>query len=544
MAAALTLIKWEARAARRRFWSLLRTGRGMIGILFAALAAPVLYQIAQVNPFASSGLSILAVEGAATLAHLAFVGSAVALVASTGARVFVLTRVPEPLAAMPWSARSLALHRVVARVLLPGILASCALFVVFAGRILLGASARPLPFAVAYVPAIVLLLTGAAPAAFLVARRAWQSGAAGRGNRGGLVHYAAFALWLVGFGIMTGVGEWTAGSPALLEAIGRAGRLTASVGQLPMAFALAAASGRVVAAALSFGALCVCAAAGIVALRRWADRSGVELVGEPAAPGCDRRYASVFAPGLAPSVRARTFRLFVRKDVWAACRRDPARYAVEQSSLTGTALVALAATAWTAAPGARAWPPGLQPMLLALGCAVALAAFRGLGCLGSEGRNVRALRTILTSGSLFRAKAATVAGVVALHAACYGWLLVGAGAMFDGRADTLNGWRWLAAGLLTGCAGGAFAILASAFGFLLPAFSNAAALLPGASRAALVLYLTLALPVCLLIAALSTLDDAAIVVVTSLQLIVLAGLVLVSLGVRTWAIARLEQLEL
>jgi len=122
---------------------------------------------------------------------------------------------------------------------------------------------------------------------------------------------------------MSGVGEWTAGSPALLEAIGRAGRLTASAGQLPVAFALAVTSGRVVAAALAFAALCACAAAGIVALRRWADRSGVELVGEPAASSHDRRYASLFARSMTPPARARTFRLFFTKDVWAACRSDP-----------------------------------------------------------------------------------------------------------------------------------------------------------------------------------------------------------------------------
>lgn len=202
------------------------------------------------------------------------------------------------------------------------------------------------------------------------------------------------------------------------------------------------------------------------------------------AGGDEREYRSAFSRRR----RARAgWRLFWVKDVSLPMRRSPGTYVQEQWVLLGGAVVLVVA--------GRSLVTALSPLATAaaivavmLVSVAILAGLRGLPSLGSEGPQARLLLAVIRPQALFAVKSAACALVAAGHGAVYGAALAGLGL---GLGLLEASWVPLVTGLavLTALAGGAFGVLAAGVGFLLPAFDARVSVLPGASRAGLVLYL-------------------------------------------------------
>jgi hypothetical protein len=488
----VTLLKWESVALGRQLLAFLATGRGIVAVVFTLLASPSLYQIGRSGVLDDALLSPPALRGAVILSHLAFLAACGALIAATAARVFVITPRPEPLAAMPWCARAVALHRLHLRVIVPSVLTMGLLFGTFCFQALAAASGGSRRFFLAYVPALGLYLAAVAAAAVLAARAAWAHPAQ-RASRAALVLHGGFVSAMLLFGAMIGVPAWLGRAhPGALESVDRLARATSDLGQLPLTAAFAARNNDVHAFLLSMTAVVAAAVAGSVGLGRWATATAVP---DSAEGGGDQCHRSAFYAGRWARSAWRLPALFWLKDVTLAYTRSPWRYTVEQSLLLGTPLMVVALTASTQPAVLRRG----YPLLLALLGVAMLGALRGLGSLGSEGRGLVRLRAILSSGDLFRLKASTGALFAAAHGAAYGPLLV-AGAWL-GRVHDMAAADLLSAALVTAAAGAVFATLATAVGFLLPVFgARRRGWLLGGSRIGLALYLTLVVPVSLLIA--------------------------------------------
>lgn len=250
-------------------------------------------------------------------------------------------------------------------------------------------------------------------------------------------------------------------------------RMLEQIGAVPMQFPLSA-------------VLLLALAVAVSVWRNWR-ALGLWALADAAAErasGEERHHGSAFSRRR--HARAR-WRLFWVKDVSLPLRRSPGTYVQEQWVLLGGAVVLLVA--------GRSLVAVLSPLATAVAIVAVmlvsvaiLAGLRGLPSLGSEGPQVRLLRPVIRPRALFCVKSSACALIAAVHGAVYGAALAGLGL---GLGLLEASWVPLVAGLAaaTALAGGAFGVLAAGVGFLLPAFDARVSVMPGASRAGLLLYL-------------------------------------------------------
>lgn len=537
---AVALVKWEALALVRRGLALLTTARGLFVLFAMLLAVPSLSHIARAGALEGLTMDPGTLRGALALAHLAFMTGCAVFIATSAAGVFVVMPRLEPLAAMPWCARTLVLHRLLFRVILPAVGHMGGMFGVFWLAPLRLVSHDSWPFLAGYAVVLVPALVALSAMAFLASRLAWaHPGYRARG--GAAIWYAGFTAGVMLIVVMTGLPAWLASvRPGALEAIGRLAPATLDLGQMPLAAAYAARDGHVVPLLVCTALMGLAAWAGVRGLRRWAIVHGGEMFGD--VPSTERWYpGGLRVAGPASTPRRRSFAIFWAKDVWLSRLRSPARYLVEQWLVLGTPVVIIALG------GLMRGSPELlyaQTTWFALMSAGVLAAILGLGSLGGERRRYALLRPVLTPSALFRVKTGVNAAFVAAHSVAYG-CVIAATAAWAAPSSVLDGWALLSIGLITAAAGAAFTLLATGLGFLLPVFDgDGTALVPGGSRAGLLIYLALVLPLGGITAFGSAVRRhgelwGALVEFGTLLITVALGA-----GVATWANRRLARLEI
>jgi len=537
---ALALVKWEALALVRRGLALLTTARGLYVLFAMLLAVPSLSHIARAGALEGLTMAPGTLRGALALAHLAFMTGCAALIATGGAWLFVVGPRHEPLAAMPWCARALVLHRLLFRVILPAVGTMGGMFGVFWLAPLRLVSHDSWPFLAGYAAVLVPALVALSAMAFLTSRLAWAQ-PRHRARGGAAIAYAGRIAGIVLMVAMMVLPPWLASvRPGALEAIGRLAPATLDLGQMPLAAAFAARDGHAVPLLVYTALMGLAAWAGVRGLRRWASVHGDEMFSD--VPSTDRWYpGGLRVAGPTSSPWRRSFAMFWAKDVWLSRLRSPARYLVEQWLVLGmpVAIVALGGLV-------RGSPELLyaQTTWLALMSAGVLAAIIGLGSLGAERRRYALLRPVLTPSALFRVKTGVNAVFVAAHSAAYG-CVIAATAAWTAPSSVLDGWALLSIGLITAAAGAAFTLLATGLGFLLPVFDgDGPALVPGGSRAGMLIYLALVPPLGGITALGSAVRRHGELGGALLEFGTLLITVAVGAGVATWANRRLARLEI
>jgi hypothetical protein len=478
--------RWEQRANLRLLRDqLLSSVAGRFMLLTALVSLHPLWRLLTRGVLAPLPLSPAAENGALVLAHL--LAAAYCGLATVSYYVVILHRRAErdPLRAHGGLAPLRLLYRAVVGVIGFVVPVVVVMMAVVYGDILTerpGGGARLAGFAAGGA----LLFSGLALLVFLASTRTPPR----RLIRGGIgvLRLLAVGMFILSLAIVFVPVALAKRQPAVLEAVGSMAERFSWGLQLPLLLALPAEGPPIVPFVLALAPVALALWRGSIGLRRWSE------AGLPASAGDldgERHHASGLTGIGRAAPGSRVYRLFWAKDIVLPYRRSPGSYVQEQWVLLGSATVlivlAIRTLKDTLAEGVLLAAAGFLPLM----CVAALAGGRGLGSLGSEGRQVHRLHSVLTAGLLFRVKACVNAGFVTAHAVLYGYLLAALAAAL-GNGPSRGGWGVHAAGGLAAGAGAAFATLATGIGFLVPDFTSKFRLLPGATRVGLVAYLSVA----------------------------------------------------
>ena len=476
--------RWEQRANLRLLRAqLLSSLPGRLMLLGALLALHPLWRLLSRGVLTPLPLSPLAENGAVVLAHALAV--AYCALATVSYYVVVLHHRSEhdPLQAHGGFAPLRLLYRAVVGVIGFAVPVAVVTLVVIYGDILFERAAGPARVA-GFAAGGLLLLSAVAVLVLLAGIRAVPR----RLIRGGLgvLRLLAVGMFVLVLSIAFVPVALAGRQPAILEAIGRAAERFSWGLQLPLLLALPAEGPALVPTALGLTAVLLVLWQGAAALRRWSEAG---LSASAVDPQGARDHTSGLT-GFRAVPGFRMYRLFWAKDIALLYRRSPGLYAQEQWLLLSSAGVLIVLLARilrnSLAPGVLLASVGFVVLM----SVAALAAARGLGSLGREGRRTWQIRSVLSAGQLFRAKVGANALFVAVHAAVYGYLLTG-------LAGVLGLGAWRGAGisvtaLFAAGAGSTFAILGTGVGFLFPDFDSRFAVLPGASRVGVMVHMSVA----------------------------------------------------
>ena len=534
--------RWKRKMGMREAYYLVRyTLIGKMWVLLGLVALPSLFGLVVDDHFKQLSTAPGQLEGLLVAANVALVICFVTILPPLFAKVFVLKTADEPLAAHPFAAPALALHRLLTATLMTAGLYLLTFHYIFFGHALRNRLDNPwigLPIHLLTSLGFLLaigVLTGAICRA-LLRRRGMVRRADFIFRLGGAVFVGTFAGSLAVLNlVMKNAPEW-------FETLGEIAGRSHHLFLVPLIAALSTNGGNWLGPIIWLPAAAVAAWFAVRAAVTWSRVAQSELPLDLDAPA-KRHYPSLFTGSCGWIRPWRWVMTFWRKDVLAPYMRDPRRYLSEQWFVFSAEIGAVVVVAVLRHRGVLGAAQGSALLVAVLLTSIAaLAMLRGLNTLGTEGSQVGLLRSVMMGGELFLAKGLSSGLYVGVHGLLHSLVLMGSAQI----AGIWNGGFLLPLVLVVSSAL-LLTLAACALGFSLPDFQRRAVFLPGASTLAKHFYAGVAALVVAFVA-LSHLQFAQeridLATYAGLLSFVAAVVAASFSGVAWWAVSRLQRIEI